>query len=57
MIFCTSCTLLFRFTARVTEFLKVLDDINSGHYERTMVNGQAEKENDKIGMCTIIFAN
>jgi len=41
-------TRLAGFTARVTEFLKVLDDINSGHYKRTMVNGQAEKENDKI---------
>lgn len=32
-----------RFTARVTEFMKVLDDLSVGKYERTMV---ASENND-----------
>ena len=32
-----------RFTARVTEFMTVLDDPNKGRYERTMVeNGSSQ---------------
>ncbi|XP_048761337.1 ATP-binding cassette sub-family D member 3-like [Ostrea edulis] len=33
-------TRLAGFTARITELIKVLDDINRGHYERTMVSDQ-----------------
>lgn len=33
-------TRLAGFTARITELIKVLDDISQGHYERTMVSDQ-----------------
>lgn len=33
-----------RFTARVTELMKVLEDLNRGHYERTMVSEQPNGE-------------
>lgn len=38
LTFCLWCIL--RFTARITELIKVLDDISQGHYERTMVSDQ-----------------
>ncbi|XP_062581521.1 ATP-binding cassette sub-family D member 3-like isoform X2 [Saccostrea cucullata] len=34
-------TRLAGFTARITELIKVLDDISRGHYERTMVSDQS----------------
>ena len=34
---------IFRFTQRVTEFIKVLDDLNKGKYERTMLNSENGK--------------
>lgn len=34
----------FSFTARVTELMKVLDDLNAGKYERTMVKADQGKE-------------
>lgn len=34
-------TRLAGFTARMSELMKVLDDLNMGRYERTMVNSQA----------------
>ncbi|ELT92932.1 hypothetical protein CAPTEDRAFT_164747 [Capitella teleta] len=37
-------TRLAGFTARVTEFMKVLDDLNKGKYERTMVNHDDSKQ-------------
>lgn len=30
------------FTARVTELMNVLEDLNKGHYERTMVTDNGE---------------
>lgn len=33
-------TRLAGFTARMSELMKVLDDLNRGRYERTMVNSQ-----------------
>ncbi|XP_070709057.1 ATP-binding cassette sub-family D member 3a isoform X1 [Pempheris klunzingeri] len=38
-------TRLAGFTARITELMKVLNDLNTGKYERTMVS-QQEKESD-----------
>nr|XP_022318983.1 ATP-binding cassette sub-family D member 3-like [Crassostrea virginica] len=37
-------TRLAGFTARITELIKVLDDISRGHYERTMVSDQNGKD-------------
>lgn len=34
------------FTSRMTELIKVLDDLNKGHYERTMVNGNINGDSD-----------
>jgi hypothetical protein len=42
-----------RFTARVTEFMKVLDDINGGKYVRTMVNSDESK--GSINFLTVCF--
>lgn len=39
-------TRLAGFTARVTELIKVLDDLNKGTYERTMVNNVVNKQSD-----------
>ena len=36
-----------RFTARITELIKVLEDLNSGKYERTMVSDANHKVSDK----------
>ena len=33
----------FRFTARITELISVLDDLNKGRYERTMVNERKQE--------------
>ena len=33
-----------RFAARVSEFMKVLDDISKGSYERTMVREKSRKD-------------
>ncbi|XP_052688912.1 ATP-binding cassette sub-family D member 3-like [Crassostrea angulata] len=44
-------TRLAGFTARITELIKVLDDISQGHYERTMVsdqNGGKEKTSSNL---------
>ncbi|XP_064604426.1 ATP-binding cassette sub-family D member 3-like [Liolophura sinensis] len=43
-------TRLAGFTARVTDLIKVLDDLNKGHYERTMVQGENGRvtENNKM---------
>lgn len=38
-------TRLAGFTARVTEFIRVLDDVNSGRYERTMMQTSDGKNN------------
>ncbi|PVD23572.1 hypothetical protein C0Q70_16844 [Pomacea canaliculata] len=40
-------TRLAGFTARVTELIKVLDDMNSGLYERTMVTANVQKGGEK----------
>ncbi|KAE8740936.1 ABC-transporter, subfamily D member 01 [Frankliniella occidentalis] len=37
-------TRLAGFTARVTELMNVLKDVNEGHYQRTMVTDSADKE-------------
>lgn len=39
-------TRLAGFTARVTEVIKVLGDLNKGHYERTMI---CKKEDEILG--------
>lgn len=36
-------TRLAGFTARVTEIMRVLKDLNQGHYERTMVSDSNHK--------------
>ncbi|XP_046665736.1 ATP-binding cassette sub-family D member 3 isoform X1 [Homalodisca vitripennis] len=40
------------FTARVTELMVVLKDINQGHYQRTMINDKS-KENNSIEPATL----
>jgi hypothetical protein len=40
------CTLYFRFAARVSEFMKVLEDISKGSYERTMVREKSKKDDN-----------
>lgn len=50
-ITCYEMTRLAGFTARITELIKVLDDISQGHYERTMVsdqNGGKEKTSSNL---------
>ncbi|XP_030623330.1 ATP-binding cassette sub-family D member 3a isoform X1 [Chanos chanos] len=46
-------TRLSGFTARITELMKVLKDLNTGKYERTMVS-QTEKERDALDKLTLI---
>ncbi|XP_075235761.1 ATP binding cassette subfamily D member Pmp70 [Lycorma delicatula] len=51
-------TRLAGFTARVTEIITVLKDINQGHYQRTMVNkpienGKSSTENGEAGKSQI----
>ncbi|XP_052104399.1 ATP-binding cassette sub-family D member 3-like isoform X2 [Mytilus californianus] len=42
-------TRLAGFTARITQLNTVLDDLNKGHYERTMVSDQSgQKKNNKV---------
>ncbi|CAC5401138.1 ABCD3 [Mytilus coruscus] len=42
-------TRLAGFTARITQLNTVLDDLNKGHYERTMVSDQnGQKKNNKV---------
>ena len=42
IIICTT----YRFTARITELIKVLDELNAGKYERTMVSDANHKVSD-----------
>uniref|UniRef100_A0A8B9JP04 ATP-binding cassette, sub-family D (ALD), member 3a n=1 Tax=Astyanax mexicanus TaxID=7994 RepID=A0A8B9JP04_ASTMX len=42
-----------RFTTRITELMKVLKDLNSGKYERTMVS-LSEKETDALEKLTLV---
>ena len=46
-------TRLAGFAARVTEIIKVLNDLNKGHYERTMVD---KKESEEANGKVVIFA-
>ncbi|XP_075689298.1 ATP-binding cassette sub-family D member 3 [Rhinoderma darwinii] len=46
-------TRLSGFTARITEFMQVLKDLNQGKYERTMVT-QQDKESDCLPRITLI---
>ncbi|KAI4871261.1 hypothetical protein NFI96_019786 [Prochilodus magdalenae] len=46
-------TRLSGFTARITELMKVLKELNSGKYERTMVS-QSEKEKDALDKLTLV---
>ncbi|XP_072535774.1 ATP-binding cassette sub-family D member 3a [Salminus brasiliensis] len=48
-------TRLSGFTTRITELMTVLKELNSGKYERTMV--QAEKEKDAIDKITLVPGN
>lgn len=43
-------THLAGFTARVTEIMDVLKDINQGHYERTMVDSKRKENNELVTM-------
>lgn len=43
-------TRLAGFTARVTEIIKVLSDLNKGHYERTMID-KKDADNETVGKC------
>uniref|UniRef100_A0AAY4CPR0 AAA+ ATPase domain-containing protein n=1 Tax=Denticeps clupeoides TaxID=299321 RepID=A0AAY4CPR0_9TELE len=42
-----------RFTARITELMKVLQDLNTGKYERTMVT-HSEKENEALDKLVLV---
>ncbi|KAL6488671.1 hypothetical protein MHYP_G00024120 [Metynnis hypsauchen] len=46
-------TRLSGFTARITELMKVLKELNSGKYERTMVS-QSEKETDALDKLILV---
>nr|XP_046226762.1 ATP-binding cassette sub-family D member 3 isoform X2 [Scatophagus argus] len=46
-------TRLSGFTARITELMKVLKELNAGRYERTMVS-QQEKESDTAEKLTLV---
>ncbi|KAL7887337.1 hypothetical protein AOLI_G00050580 [Acnodon oligacanthus] len=46
-------TRLSGFTARITELMKVLKELNSGKYERTMVS-QSEKETDSLDKLILV---
>lgn len=45
-----------RFTARVTELIKVLEDLNNGRYERTMVtsNGPRGESRLRTGLLSLV---
>lgn len=47
-------TRLAGFTARVTEIIKVLHDLNQGHYERTMID-KKEESNSELGKVFFFF--
>lgn len=49
-------THLAGFTARVTEIMDVLKDINQGHYERTMVDDKI-KEKTELGKWHKMYSN
>nr|DBA18059.1 TPA: hypothetical protein GDO54_016352 [Pyxicephalus adspersus] len=46
-------TRLAGFTARITELMQVLKDLNQGKYERTMIS-QQDKESDSVPMIPLI---
>ncbi|XP_028821667.1 ATP-binding cassette sub-family D member 3a isoform X1 [Denticeps clupeoides] len=46
-------TRLSGFTARITELMKVLQDLNTGKYERTMVT-HSEKENEALDKLVLV---
>ncbi|XP_062847495.1 ATP-binding cassette sub-family D member 3a [Trichomycterus rosablanca] len=46
-------TRLAGFTTRITELMKVLKELNSGKYERTMVS-HSEKDADALGKLTLV---
>ncbi|KAK2150705.1 hypothetical protein LSH36_394g02081 [Paralvinella palmiformis] len=41
-------TRLAGFTQRITEFMKVLEDLNKGHYERTMVSTESNRNQPSL---------
>ena len=43
----------YRFTARITQLNTVLDDLNKGHYERTMVGDQNGKIQFQSIKCSV----
>ena len=45
---------LCRFTARITELMRVLDDLNKGQYQRTMVSDKGNGRYKNIIIYNVI---
>lgn len=43
-----------RFTARITELIQVLDDLNKGKYERTMVADRNHKGKPRVQSHSVV---
>ena len=55
IVFCFFLILNFSFTARISELMQVLKDLNNGKYERTMVSQQEKGKYERTRLHSLSF--